>query len=239
VEQEIAKEGVLPFSKFWSRQYNMFRGFDRRQAEHGTGETPVLALFLHWIVSFILIMSPPTKDSYTLLSNFYAYTIGACISSLLAGGLIFWSYVYHKARNEWKKLRGFKPLLGLLLPAIYLLASIFMVIAAFILPNGHLLITASIPWYIFPVVGLSQFGVDITYRAIFVYIVPWYRGETFFVKRTPIFKPERLGQVFVLESVESKWVMSSLHIELDQILIVMQVTRGGANDEPGPVSRLY
>jgi len=206
VKQEIAKEGVLPFSKFWSRQYNLLRGSDEKQAERGTGETPVPALVLHWIVSFILVMSPPTKDSYSLLSNFYAYTIGACIGSLLAGGLIFWAYIYPRTKTEWKKLRGFKPFLGPLLPAIYLLASTFMVIAAFIPPKGQVLITPTIPWYIFPTVGISQFGVGLIYWAVFRYVVPWYRGETLFVKRTPVFKPERLGQVFVLESVETKWV---------------------------------
>jgi hypothetical protein len=206
VKQEIAKEGVLPFSKFWSRQYNLLRGPAQEEPEDQTGETPIPALVLHWIVSVVLVLSPPTKDSYSLLSNFYAYTIGACIGSLLAGGLVFWAYIYPRTRTEWKKLRGFKPFLGPALPTIYLLASTFMVIAAFIPPHGELLITPTIPWYIFPTVGLCQFGVGIIYWAVFYYIVPWYRDENLFVKRTPVFRPEGLGQVFVLESVESKWV---------------------------------
>lgn len=48
VKQEIAKLRILPFSKFWARQSHY--------------DTPVGALFLHWIfASLVIVRAPPPQ----------------------------------------------------------------------------------------------------------------------------------------------------------------------------------
>src|SRR6266511_2921199 len=78
VKQEIAKEGILPFSKFFARNI----GFRREpKSESETSEaTPVGALTLHWIFSLLLILGSfkETPDqSYNLFVNLYSFTIDA------------------------------------------------------------------------------------------------------------------------------------------------------------------
>lgn len=46
VKQEIAKLRILPFSKFWAKQSSY--------------DTPVGALFLHWISAALIIVSWPS-----------------------------------------------------------------------------------------------------------------------------------------------------------------------------------
>ncbi|KAF8545126.1 amino acid/polyamine transporter I [Trichophaea hybrida] len=205
VKQEIAKEGVLPYSKFWSKQYNL-NIFSRSTSVDpppgpNLGETPIPALFLHWLVSVTLVLVPPTGDSYTLLSNLYSYTIQACIGLLLAAGLLYKRY--NKDGKKWRRLRGFSPWLGPVLPVFYLITNAFLVCVPWIHnTHGVPIIMKSIKWFVFPTVAFSLFGLGFVYWAVFRFVVPAVTGKVLNVKRIPYFDRD----VFVLEAVYSKWV---------------------------------
>jgi amino acid transporter len=51
--QELGREGILPFSRFWasSRPFN----------------APLAGLFEHWVVSVIIMLAPPPGDAYNFI----------------------------------------------------------------------------------------------------------------------------------------------------------------------------
>lgn len=62
INQELGREGVLPFSKFW--------------ASNKPFRSPLAGLALQWFVTLIVILAPPGGDSYNfLLSTFQALSM--------------------------------------------------------------------------------------------------------------------------------------------------------------------
>lgn len=57
VNQELAKEGLLPFSPFWASN----RPFN----------APTASLFLHWLVTVIILVAPPAGPAYNFIVNLY------------------------------------------------------------------------------------------------------------------------------------------------------------------------
>ncbi|KAI5811178.1 amino acid permease-domain-containing protein [Peziza echinospora] len=121
VKQEIAKEGILPFSDFWRSEYRSpfsrlrqrFSGgsssrheapvhphphhphhhiMHRRSHQRITELTPMPALLLHWLTSLIIILAPPSGDEYTIFTGLYAYMTLAWFGVFLAGGLLYVGY---------------------------------------------------------------------------------------------------------------------------------------------------
>ncbi|KAG7289126.1 hypothetical protein NEMBOFW57_005489 [Staphylotrichum longicolle] len=68
VNQELGREGILPWSKFWAstKPFN----------------TPAASLFLHWIVTVIVLIAPPPGPAYNFIVNLYTYP-GAWINTSL------------------------------------------------------------------------------------------------------------------------------------------------------------
>jgi Amino acid permease len=60
VKQELGKEGVLPWSRFWASD-----------KPYGT---PAAALALHWLFSVIMVSSPKSDDAYKLFIYIFTYT---------------------------------------------------------------------------------------------------------------------------------------------------------------------
>lgn len=60
VKQELGKEGVLPFSKFFASDWPI--------------KTPTGGLLLHWFFTIILIVGPRNRDAYAFVSFLYAYS---------------------------------------------------------------------------------------------------------------------------------------------------------------------
>jgi hypothetical protein len=155
-------------------------------------------------VSVILVLAPPSKDSYTLLSNLYAYSIQACIGLLLAAGLLYKRY--NSDGRKWRRLRGYSPWLGPVLPLFYLITNAVLVCVPWIHNTGaEPLIMKSIKWFVFPTVAFALFGLGFVYWAIFRFVVPAITGKVLNVKRIPYFDRD----VFVLEAVYSKWVRNT------------------------------
>lgn len=60
VKQELAKEGVLPLSRFWASDWPF--------------NAPTGAIFLHWIFTSALILGSDTSDVYTFVTNVFIYS---------------------------------------------------------------------------------------------------------------------------------------------------------------------
>lgn len=118
VKQEIAKEGVLPFSRFFARSTTTPTAKigswlrSRRhpnQQEEPLEQSPAAALFLHLIFAVILIAATSGQTpavAYTILFSLYSYVTIVLIGFFVAAGLL---YLKLRHRQAWAKKRGFRP----------------------------------------------------------------------------------------------------------------------------------
>ncbi|KAI0601190.1 amino acid/polyamine transporter I [Biscogniauxia sp. FL1348] len=132
LNQEFGKEALLPFSRFWgsNKPFN----------------SPAAALFLHWIVTVIVLVAPPAGAAYNFIVNLYTYP-GAWINAFVAAGLLY---------LQWKKSENWSSPWHTFLPitVVYLLANIFLAAVPFVPPNGDWN-SDGYPYYVFPVVGVG------------------------------------------------------------------------------------
>lgn len=137
MKQEIAKEGVLPFSLFFAtstatpyawikeriRSSSPQPGPERPAAE----QSPAAALLLHWFFSILLIgctAANPPSVAYTVLVALYSYTLVIIVGFLVAAGLL---YLKLSNREDWNANVGFSPWGGPTAAIIYWL-ELFLVI---------------------------------------------------------------------------------------------------------------
>jgi amino acid transporter len=154
VDQEFAKQRILPFSKYWARN-----------SPYGT---PVGGLTLHWLFTVILILATPNKangEAYTLVSNLFVYG-QAWVSLFAAIGIIILKY-HHKFR-EWTPavIKNFPILYAL--AAFYVLLNLFIIVLLWWPPDQQGVISS----YVTPGVSTALLGAGVVYWAIFAKVLP-------------------------------------------------------------------
>lgn len=114
VNQELDREGVLPFSKFFagSRPFN----------------APTAGLALHWLITVITILVPPPGDAFNLILNLISYPF-AVINMLISGGLL---YLRFSPGSSWQPVFAAWPPVT----AFFFLSNIFLVVVPFIPSQG-------------------------------------------------------------------------------------------------------
>ncbi|KAF8245527.1 amino acid permease [Wilcoxina mikolae CBS 423.85] len=146
VNQEFAKEGILPFSKFW--------------ASNAPFNAPAASLFLHWLVTVIVLLAPPAGDAYEFIIDLYTYP-GAWINTFVASGLL---YLRYTPRERWSS--PFQSYTLAIL--IFGLSNVFLAVVPFIPP---LEATTSYPYYVFPVVGVGVLFLGGVYWVLWAKVV--------------------------------------------------------------------
>ncbi|EHA45828.1 high-affinity methionine permease [Pyricularia oryzae 70-15] len=153
LNQEFGKEGLLPFSRFW--------------ASTKPFGTPAAALFLHWIVTVIVLLAPPAGSAYNFIVNLYTYP-GAWINAFVAAGLI---YLQFSKKENWSSpWHTYLPI-----SVLYLLANAFLALVPFIPPetswneDGY-------PYYVFPIVGVGVLLLGAAYWAVWTKLWPKLGG---------------------------------------------------------------
>ena len=118
VKQEIAKEGILPFSHFFSKgtitPFARFEAwwYSRKnsgQPEEIMEQSPAAALLLHWTFSVILIGATSGRApavAYTILVSLYAYVLVILTGFFVASGLL---YLKFRQRGSWTRQSSFTP----------------------------------------------------------------------------------------------------------------------------------
>ncbi|EEH04696.1 high affinity methionine permease [Histoplasma capsulatum G186AR] len=209
VKQEIAKEGILPFPKFFAMNRDVSlarllrwahcrpilpRLFGRMLRsrwfvpEGHSEETPVGALILHFGSCLVLILVTyrvePT-NTYRLLAKVYTYSVHAFFGVLLAGGIL---HLRLNRKEGWrKKAIGINPQLSVMSAIVYLLGSLFPVIVSWVEPSGELerFADTKIHWYLVPLLSWSA----IAFGAL------WWLGFLVFAKRVE----KRNGTIFMIQ----------------------------------------
>lgn len=132
-----------------------------------------LQLFLHWLITIIILLAPPAGPAYNFITDLYTYP-GAWINGFVAAGLI---YLHYAPSEKWSSpFHTYLPVL-----VIYLLANIFLAIVPFIPPSGGGIDPDGYPYYVFPVVGIAVLLGGVGYWVLWKRVLPrvWgYRIET-------------------------------------------------------------
>ncbi|QKX60187.1 uncharacterized protein TRUGW13939_07330 [Talaromyces rugulosus] len=139
VNQELAKEGVIPFPKFWASSWPF--------------GSPSAGLLLHFIPSFIVIVAIPFGDAYNFILDLEGYP-GSVINFLVVLGL-FWF--------RWKKPDTPRPFkVWWPIAAFFMVAQAFQLVAPFLRPPGGKGDT-SLPYYLYAVVGIALLAASVVY----------------------------------------------------------------------------
>jgi amino acid transporter len=223
VKQEIAKEGVLPFSKFIARNYDVLSRltsfFQRRSSQHKLAnaqdsvfyeKTPLGALFVHWFFSLLIIsctwkVSP--KTAYTIVLDIYSYTIDAFMAVIVGAGLLYLRFAAR--RTHWNLKSRSNGIISVIAAFLFFVANAFPVAILWRAPSAGFKLSYS-PWVLVPAVGFGLLGSGVLYWAIFVGIVPRIggnNGKELKVERSPYFHTEHGEPVQVAEVVTFDWVI--------------------------------
>lgn len=218
VKAEIAKEGVIPFSRFFAANmptvFTLLAG--RRQSRGSAAappghehplvpqneQAPAGALLLHWVFSVAIVASPPVGDAYALFVDLYSYCIIVWIPFFLAAGLL---YLRFKPNSTWVAKASFRPWGGPTMAIICLLFNAFLIAApwtAVKVKKQDQLSLKSIDGFVIPTVGTALFVAGALYWVLFRYVWPkLYKRE---LQQTRI--PILLDGVQVHEIVLCTWV---------------------------------
>ncbi|RMZ90519.1 hypothetical protein DV736_g2243, partial [Chaetothyriales sp. CBS 134916] len=148
VNQELAKEGVIPFPKFWASSWPF--------------GSPSAGLLLHFIPSFIIIVAIPFGDAYYFILDVEGYP-GSVVNLFVVIGY-FW--LRYSAPKVTRPFRCWWPV-----AAFYLVAQCFLLIAPFLRPPGGKGDT-SLPYWLYPIVGIAILLGGVAYWAIWWKILP-------------------------------------------------------------------
>ena len=214
VKQELAKEGILPWPRFfgsgydlsWRRLLKVLRG---QHAPPSTlQETPVGSLVLHWFFSVLTILATwplPLQDAYLLLSGIYGYLIDAILPAAIALGVLF---LHCDPRAQWaRKIAGFSPTLSAATAAFVAIAALFPIVMQWVPPAGPA--ASEVPWFGVPTVSWVVLGVAVIYWLGLRCVVPrWgtHQGKVLKVERDPHFSCEDGYPVLDHEVVRMRWV---------------------------------
>ncbi|KAL1895539.1 hypothetical protein Cpir12675_003177 [Ceratocystis pirilliformis] len=150
VKQELAKQGILPFSRFFSSDWPF--------------QAPSTAILLHWFFSVVLILALSKPDTYTFMTNIFTYSDN-WIKLFLAIGLLYLTWT---PREEWAKsrttFRNYPPV-----TMFYALSLLFTLAVPFV-PNKDL---GQIPYWVVPTLGTGVLFIGAVYWLVWAKVMPF------------------------------------------------------------------
>ncbi|QPG76079.1 methionine permease [Brettanomyces nanus] len=157
IVQQLGREGILPFSKFFATQ----KPFN----------TPMVGLFEHWVVCVITIVAPPPGDAYNFILNLISYPLNI-VNMFVAAGLLWLHYRNKKGKESWN------PPIKATIPVtmFFLLSSIYLVVAPYVPPSAGQSVYNSLPYYLHCVVGIGIFAFGALYWVVWAWVLPAIGG---------------------------------------------------------------
>jgi amino acid transporter len=221
VKQEIAKEGILPWSNQLSADSatlvarltaskNRLSAIDN--IENHPEQTPVMATVLHWAFAVLLVavvggVLPPTK-AYKTLTYMKAYTILGVMGLLTCGGLLYLkidSALGRKSRRKWSEKATWKGGFGPI-PALFATLSLAMLLFGSFAPPAGSTSDDDRQWWILPTVSWAVCVMGVAWW-LGIRVVQWNRGEKLVRERIPFIEIDGSGDpVQKVEQVMWSWV---------------------------------
>lgn len=150
VNQELGREGILPFSKFWgsNRPFN----------------APLAGLALHWIVCLIVIFALPPGDAYNFVINVISYPL-SIINAVISFGIV---YLAWRPKEDWPKQNIFV----LATAAFFGAANVFLFIVPLTPPPATAEPYKTMPYWTHAVGGWAVFGLGLIYWVFWAVLLP-------------------------------------------------------------------
>ncbi|KAF7928085.1 uncharacterized protein EAE97_009883 [Botrytis byssoidea] len=153
VNQELGRDGLLPFSNFFSGK---------------EGEAPIPGLFLHWFVSVLVIVVPPPGEIYNFLVDIGGYPVSV-ISIAISAGLLYLQLT--PSENYQSPFKAKKVYI-----VVFMLSNCLLLILPWIKPaeeKGD----ERFPYYAYPVTALAILGSGVVYWGYWRLRGEWTRGS--------------------------------------------------------------
>lgn len=227
VKQEIAKEGVLPFSLIFAKNYDFTLRRLFGQVSTSTGlnvhlhseKTPVATLALHWILTNILVFAAvfsikpypfdPTP-AYTFLVSSYAYIVDIACFAAVGFGLL---YLRLFPSLKWAGKSQFQHRwISTGCAAVFLLLNLYPLVFMWVPDPAAPFLSRTdsiVPWYASQTLGVCAVASALVYwLGFYLYLHVYSRaeGKEMRVERRPIFRDEGDGLTPIYEIVTQKWV---------------------------------
>lgn len=153
VNQELAKDDLLPFSSF-------FFGPNKQS-------TPTRGLLLHWLVSVFVILLP-SEEIYSFLVELGGYPVSV-ISVAIAGGLL---YLRSTPSEHWNSPYVAKKIYT----TIFLVSNCFLLIFPWIRPKEGKS-NSRFPFYAYPATALTILALGIVFWLCQFKVKPIFEGS--------------------------------------------------------------
>ncbi len=237
VKQEIAKQGVLPFSLFFAGSYDLSlsRLFGRRKAlktEFGafsSENTPAAAIMLHWMLTTLIVLGTvltikpvpySSTPAFTFMSVVFTYDIYMAVFICISLGLLCLRIM---PQVRWAEKSEFKhPWISIFSASVLFLGALFPYVFMWIPdPNYKTLSRTAdlVPWYTTQAFGLGIIGFAFLYWVglrLYIRIRSAREGKISVVTREPKFKSDNGSLIQVAEIVTLQWVRE-VGIRIDEI----------------------
>ncbi|KAF8518435.1 high affinity methionine permease [Hysterangium stoloniferum] len=156
VIQELAREGVLPYSSLFARNSSF--------------KTPYASLILEWAICTFWMFTPPPGDAYNFILNLYSYPYG-CINTAISGGLL-WLYLSPFGKSHWNPpYRAGVPAVTL-----FLLSNVFLLVAPLIPPNPNFRLYEFLPYWIHVAATVGVLLAGLSYWYVWARLLPHIGG---------------------------------------------------------------
>ncbi|PSS21964.1 hypothetical protein M430DRAFT_65200 [Amorphotheca resinae ATCC 22711] len=140
VNQELGRDGLLPFPRFWSLPHDL--------------DPPLAGLALHWLVSVLVIIIPPPGAIYEFLVDIGGYPVSV-ISVAISLGLL---YLQTSPREHWNSPFRARKIYTLVFAA----SNCLLLVMPWIRPDlqkGD----PRFPYYAYPATALAVLGTGVLY----------------------------------------------------------------------------
>ncbi|KAF9552197.1 high affinity methionine permease [Agrocybe pediades] len=154
VNQELGREGILPFSKFWgsNRPFN----------------ASLVGLLLHWAICLIVIFALPPSDAYNFVINVISYPLSVINAAISFG--ILWVAVH--PYPCWPLTRAW----SLACATIFGAVNVFLFVVPLTSPPEGAEPYESLPYWTHVVGGWAVFGIGAVYWVLWAVVAPRVGG---------------------------------------------------------------
>ncbi|KAG4411830.1 hypothetical protein IFR04_015034 [Cadophora malorum] len=154
VNQELGKDGLLPFSRFF--------------AGKNQWDSPTPGLFLHWLVSVLVIIVPPPGEIYNFLVDIGGYPVSV-ISVAISLGLL---YLQSSPRENWQSPFRAKKIYTIVFAA----SNCLLLVMPWIKPRQEKG-DGRFPYFAYPATALVILGSGILYWCWWAVVRPRMLGD--------------------------------------------------------------
>lgn len=213
VKQEVAKEGVIPFAKFFGENRTLLhprKSHDEHALDSDAEPTPLGALFLHWIFAmFLILVTWPTKPSnaYRVLVNLYTYVIDVLPNFIMGVGIIIL-----RLFTNWSEKSPLPGWISYTSAIIFTVTNGFPLVAVWIPPSKDSFGIPGFPWYMTGTLSWALVALSVVYWIGFRFVWPRIgsrKGKEFVVEREPVFRAVNGERVLWHEIVLHSWVVKA------------------------------